>query len=635
MPTYARIMDRLQLQRSMKTMLLPSLFKRLPAGRCWRTMLFPLLPLSKRAALSAGRLVRHTLLSLVLLSLLLAALTGCSTPLAEQAEQGRTAAPTTLREQEEQGETAAPTTLAEQAEQGGTAAPTTLAETESAETPLSTAPADALQGGKVTMGITQEPDFLDPCMAVAAGTKEILFNIYEGLVKLDHDGKLMPALATDWQFSEDGLSITFTLREGVKFHDGKTMDAGDVVASLRRAAGLGAKDAVPMLPQLANIRSVEATEDEKKVVLHMKKPSADMIYFLTVAITPADAGDLNKEPVGTGPFRFVEYVPQDHLTLARFADYRSSEIYPEEPYLDEVTFRIYDNMDAAYLELLSGQIDLFPYLTAEKASGLEEQYSIQADGANMLQLLALNNARVPFDQPEVREALECAVDRQQLIELIMGRYGRPVYSGMTPSMGSYYNEKLAEQVAARGRDVAKARALLAKAGYADGLSFTATVPSNYLIHVDSLNVLVAQFAEAGIEVRLEPVEWGTWLERVYQGRDYQATIIALTYEYAPSDVLDRFMSENPNNFINYSNVDYDKIAEEADSTTDTARRRELYQSLQKNLYENHASLFLQEPFNITAVKKGLAGYVQYPAYVQDMASVYYTDAALRDASLNR
>lgn len=485
----------------------------------------------------------------------------------------------------------------------------------------STDPEEGQAGGQIKVGITQEPDFLDPHLAVAAGTKEILFNIFQGLVRLTPEGAFEPCLATSWEVEEDGLAYRFYLREGVKFHNGQEMGLDDVVYSLQRAAGLGGHQG--LVNELQDITAVEADPASYSVLVRQKTVNPDLISLLTTAIVPAGYEEQASEPIGTGPFKFKSYTPQVSLVLERFDDYWEAD----KPQLDQVTFQIYGDMDAAYLELMAGQIDIFPYLTAEKADSLTDKYQLVSGGANMLQLLAFNNDRKPLDNPLVREAINLAIDRDQLVEMIMGAYGRPVVSGMTPSMGPYYNGEL---VAKHKTDPEAAKAKLAEAGYPEGLELTVTAPANYLIHVDTANLIASQLEKAGIRLKINNVEWGTWLEKVYAGRDYQMTIIALTYDYfTPSDVLNRYMTDSEDNFINYKSKAYDDLARQAASEVDETKREQLYQEMQALLLEDNASAFLQEPFNVTAVKKGLTGYVQYPAYVLDMSTVAYEAGADR------
>lgn len=532
--------------------------------------------------------------------------------------------------QSPQKEQASPSTQADKSQ--ATEAPQAAEKSEPSKQPeasenaqVAKKPGDPLYGGRVVLGITQEPDFLDPHLAVAAGTKEILFNIFEGLVRLTPEGDLEPCLAQAWEVEEDGRLIRFQLREGVKFHNGANLTAEDVKYSLERAAGLEGEKI--LVPELQGLEKVEIAKDGQEVLVYQKTPDANLLAYLTCAIIPQGYTDQDKAPIGTGPFRFKAYQPQVSLDLVKFADYWEAG----KPYLDEVSFKIYGDMDAAYLELMAGQIDIFPYLTAEKVLPLQEKYEIVTGGANMVQVMGLNNNRPPLDKLEVREAVNLALGRSFISQQIMGEYGRPIFSGMAPSMGRFFKEDLPGDLEAQP-DLAKEK--LAAAGFADGLDLELTVPGNYLIHVDTANLIAAQLAKANMRVEIETVDWGTWLERVYANRDYQMTVIALTYDYyTPSDVLNRYMTDSADNFINFSNEAYDELGQAASKETDLDQRVEDYQKMQEILWEDKAAAFLQEPFNITAVQKGLGGYVQYPAYVQDMARVYFVDQEALDKTL--
>ena len=172
-----------------------------------------------------------------------------------------------------------------------------------------------VEGGSIVVGIQQDIDSLDPHKATAAGTKEILFNIFEGLVKPDVDGNLICAVADSYDISEDGLVYTFTLRDGVKFHNGSDVTCEDVKYSLERAAGL--LDGTPLIATLQTIQSVDIL-DEKTVQVTVGAPNAELIYSFVAAIIPAGSGeDEAADPVGTGPFSFVSYTPQEGIVLAK------------------------------------------------------------------------------------------------------------------------------------------------------------------------------------------------------------------------------------------------------------------------------------------------------------------------------
>jgi peptide/nickel transport system substrate-binding protein len=468
-------------------------------------------------------------------------------------------------------------------------------------------------GGSVVLGITQEPKIFDPHTAVAAGDKEILFNVFEGLVKCTSTGDFVPALATEYSISADAMTYTFTIRQGVLFHNGKTMTSDDVVYSLSRAAGLDT--GTPLVAALSGIASVVKSGTDK-VIVTLKSPDAELIPFFTTAIIPDDVADIGKTPIGTGPFVFDSYTVGQSVILTKNNKYWQSGL----PYLDKVTFKITADMDAAFIELKSGTIDIFPYLTNDKAQQITANYNIVTGGTNMVQIFALNNAVKPFDNPLVREAINYAVDKDTLIQQVTDGYGTKLVTGMSPAMGSYYDKSLDNSYT---YDVDKAKALLTQAGYPDGFTSTVTVPSNYVIHVNTAVVLAEQLKKVGITLNIKSVDWATWLSDVYTGRNFDSTVIALTSEYSPRDVLSRYVSTSDSNFINFNDPAFDETYAKIMSASNDSQRVELYHQLLAILVKDSSSVYLQDPSNIVAVKKDLTGYMVYPIYVQDLSTVHY------------
>lgn len=470
-------------------------------------------------------------------------------------------------------------------------------------------------GGTIVVGITQDLDSLDPHIAVAAGTDEVLFNVFEGLVKPDKNGNFVEAVAEHYEISEDAKTYTFTLREGVKFHNGKTVTAEDVVYSLKRCAGLlDVQDPNVVVESALSIVTDIVAADAKTVVLTLSKANTELLPYLTCSIIPCDYSGQATAPVGTGPFRFEAYTPLESFVITRFEEY-----YGTRPYLDRVTFRIYANTDAAFLELMAGKIDIFPYLTQEQASQLKDTYSIEVGSMNLVQALFLNNKRAPFDDARVRQALCYGINRQEILDMLSGGRGTIIGSNMVPGLSTYYEEELASFYT---YDTAKAKALLAEAGYESGLSITITVPSNYQYHMDTAQIIVEQLRKIGVTAKIEPMEWAGWLSRVYRERDYQATIVGLDSNLAPSDILKRYQSDAKNNFPNYENQSFDEAFSKAMSSIDQRDKISYYREAQTILTKDAAAVYLQDPALLTAVRKRLGGYTFYPVYVQDMSLVY-------------
>ena len=473
-----------------------------------------------------------------------------------------------------------------------------------------------VDGGSVVVGIQQDIDSLDPHKATAAGTKEILFNIFEGLEKPDVNGNLICAVADSYDVSEDGLVYTFTLRDGVKFHNGNDVTCEDVKYSLERAAGL--LDGTPLVTPLQAIQSVDIIDD-KTVQVTVGAPDAELIYSFMTAIIPAGSGeDEAANPVGTGPFSFVSYTPQEGIVLAKNEDYWVEGL----PILDQVEFKIVGNVDSALLDMQGGSIDMLSYLTDSQASELKDTFNVEYAPSNVVQALFLNNDYEPLQDVRVRQAICYALDKDDVNNFVAGGNGTIVSSAMLPTLKDLYVDL--NDMYGTSANVEQAKTLLAEAGYADGFDLEIAIPSNYEFHMQTGEVVVEQLKAVGINATINPVEWNTWLDEVYNGRNYQATISGITCaDLTPGYLLGRFQSDSSKNFVNFSSEEYDEVLEKIQLTQDTAERNEYYKQLQTILCEEAASAFIQVPANITAISKALGGYLFYPIYVQDMSTVSY------------
>lgn len=468
---------------------------------------------------------------------------------------------------------------------------------------------------EVTVGVTQEISVLDPHYAVAAGDQEIQFNIFEGLLKFDHEGNLNPCLATSYDISSDGLEYIFTIREGVSFHDGSRLTLEDVIFSLSRVSGNLPSGEPALVSELDSISSIDAISDNQ-IKITLEEPNSEILsYFTTAIVTEASINTDSYTPIGTGPFKFDHYNIGEELVLIKNEDYWDSSL----PYLDKVTFKICADYDSGFIELQNGGIDIFPYLTPDKVDELDPaKFNIHAMGSNMVQVLGLNNEFAPFSDLRVRQAINYAINREDIISLIMDGQGEELTTAMSPVMGDSYNTEIDGTYY---HDIERAQSLMNEAGYEDGFDLTITVPSNYLQHVNTAVVIVDQLADIGINATIEQVDWATWLSEVYTDRNYEATVIAVTSDYAPYDVLSRYASTASGNFINYSNEEVDSLLLEILNTPDESRRIELYHELLVVMTNDAPSAFIEDPYSVCAVSSRVTGYNLYPMYVQDMSTV--------------
>lgn len=488
--------------------------------------------------------------------------------------------------------------------------------TSSGDNPSKGQPAgEPVYGGSAVVGIQQDIDSLDPHKATAAGTKEILFNIFEGLVKPDENGNLINAVASDYTISEDGLVYTFILRDNVKFHNGNAVTAEDVKYSLERVSGL--LDGTPLISTLSTIQAVDII-DNSTVQVTVESANTELIYSFVAAIIPAGSGEeAGANPVGTGPFSYVSYTPQVGITVKKFDDYWQKGL----PYLDEVNFKIVNSAETALLELQGGTIDIYAYLTDSQANELKDTFSVIASPSNVVQALFLNNTKKPLDDVRVRQAICYALDKDSVNDFVGGGNGTIISSAMLPTLKDYYEDL--NGTYGTGADIEKAKALLADAGYADGFGLEITIPSNYEFHMQTGEVIAEQLKEVGIKVTINPVEWNTWLEDCYNGRNFQSTISGITCDTTPGYLLNRFQTDSKKNFVNFSNENYDEIYLKAQNSLDVSEKAEYYKELQRIVCDEATSAFIQVPANTTAISRKLAGYKFYPVYVQDMSTVYY------------
>ena len=467
---------------------------------------------------------------------------------------------------------------------------------------------------EITVGIAQDLDeSLDPHKAVAAGTKEVMFNVFEGLMKPTSTGDLIPAVAEDYTVSDDRMTYTFTLREGVKFHNGETVTAEDVKYSIDRCADTSEGD--PLVEAFSVIQAVEIL-DERTVAITISEPSNEFISYMTTAILPADYDQQDTAPVGTGPFKFVSRTAQDSIVLEKFDEYWGTPAY-----LDKVTYKIIENADSIMMSLQSGAIDMFAHLTSTQVAQLGDDFYVEEGTMNLVQALYLNNAEKPFDDVRVRQALCYAVDKQEIIDLAFDGYGSPIGSSMYPAFGKYFDDSLTNYYT---KDVDRAKSLLAEAGYPDGFDMTITVPSNYKPHVDTAEVLVQQLAQIGVNATIEPIEWESWVSDVYVGRQFQSTVVGVdASNMTARALLERFTSTYGKNFINYNNADYDALFQQVLTTYDDEAQTALYKDMERNLTENAANVYIQDLADLVAVRKGLEGVTFYPIYVLDLATIHY------------
>jgi peptide/nickel transport system substrate-binding protein len=435
----------------------------------------------------------------------------------------------------------------------------------------------------LVVGMNIEPAGLDPTVAAPVAVGQVTWqNVFEGLVALDRSGAIVPGFAESWTISPDGLVYTFKLRSGVAFHDGSPFDASVARFTLDRARGPQSLN--PQKRFFSTIASVEAP-DATTLVVRLSQPTGNLLYWLAwpaaVMVSPTTADGDATHPVGTGPFRFVSWQKGDRVELARNGDYWN---HATPIALETATFRFIADAQAEAAALKSGDVDAFPEFGAPElmASFKDDPRLVTVIGNTELKVVAgMNNAVKPFSDARVRRALMLAVDRQMVIDGAWSGYGTSIGSHYTPNDPGYV-----DLTGVYPHDVAKAKALLAEAGYPDGFAFTMKAPQ-MAYAMRSAEVLQAMFADIGVTMTIEPTEFpAKWVQDVFKGRAYAMTIVA---HAEPMDI--DIYARDPY-YFNYADPAFAALMREVEATTDPTARATLYAAAQRKLAEDVPALYL-------------------------------------------
>ncbi|WP_035693743.1 ABC transporter substrate-binding protein [Azospirillum halopraeferens] len=462
----------------------------------------------------------------------------------------------------------------------------------------------------LVVGMQLEPPHLDPTAGAAGAIDEVVYaNLFEPLLRIDSDGGLVYALAEEWGVSDDGLSYTFRLRPGARFHDGTAADSADVKFSLDRARAADSVNA--QKGYFATIDRVE-TPDPLTVVVHLTRPDGLFLFHMAqgdaVIVAPESAATNKQKPVGTGPFRFARWVAGDRVELERNPDYDGPA-----PALDRVTFRFIADPAAQVASLMAGDVDTFPQFNTFEALDRfrnDQRFRVKTGSGEGETLMAINNARPPFDDVRVRRALAHAIDRAAVIEAVT--------AGIAPPIGSHFAPHRAGYVDLTGLypyDPDRARALLAEAGHPGGFSATLKLPPPIYAR-RSGELIAAMLADVGVRVSVENTEWAPWLERVFRAGDYDLTVIAHT------EPLDIDIYGRPDYYFGYRSARFDALMAELETTRDEGHRNALYGDAQRVIAEDAVNAFLFQLPIVTVEKAGLEGTWQNrPLQANDITGV--------------
>jgi oligopeptide transport system substrate-binding protein len=451
--------------------------------------------------------------------------------------------------------------------------------------------------------IGPDPETIDPALNSAVDGGNMILHAFETLLSVDSENKIVPGTAEDFKVSPDGLTYTFNLRKGLKWSDGTPLTASDFVYSWKRLAD--PKTAAPYAgDMLGYVKGYDEAAKGNLDALGLSAPddntfvvelSAPCVYFSKLvthgsmvpvqkATIEANADQWTLKPetyVSNGPLKMIEWVPGSHITFAKNENYWDAD----KVTLNTLKFVLMEDGNAAYSAYQTGEVSMIKTVPTEEVPGLKGKEDFHVEPIMGTYYLDFQNQKEPFNNPDVRMALSLAIDRDYVANTVMQGTYMPATNFVGPGISDAEPGSFFEDITKKnnGKDyfdtkdheanVAKAKELLAKAGYPDGKGFPAT---EYMINDSGYHKPVAEYLQScwkevlGITVDIKVVEWATFTPTRRAG-DYQMARDGWVYDYDdPSNMLNLMMSTSGNNNAKYSNPELDKLLDEANTTADVA-----------------------------------------------------------------
>ncbi|MBS0220876.1 MAG: ABC transporter substrate-binding protein [Proteobacteria bacterium] len=435
---------------------------------------------------------------------------------------------------------------------------------------------------------------------------------------------IVPDLATSWSWSADGKALTFKLHDGVKWHDGRPFTAKDVVCTFDLLAGKG-KDKLRRNPRQSwygNIESVTA-DDDYTATIHLHHPQPSLPSLLASGYSPIypchiPPAQMRTKPIGTGPFKFVEFRQNEGIKLARNPDYWKKG----HPYLDGIEFSIVPNRATAILGFVSGRFDMtFPWeVTMPLLGDIKSQApdaACQITSMNNSTNLIVNRDAPPFDNPDLRRALSLAMDRKAFVDIL--NHGQAQIGGvMQPPTDGIWGlpPEMVASIPGYGPDVEKnrseARELMKKAGYGPDKHLTLKVSTRGIsLYKDPAVILVGQLKEIWIDAEVDIVETSQWYSKV----ERKAYSIGLNttgngVDDPDQNFFENFSCKSKRNYTGYCNPEIEKMIEQQSAEMDKEKRRKLVWKIDRRLLEDNARPMIMWNRAATCSRSYVKGYVQ-------------------------
>lgn len=466
----------------------------------------------------------------------------------------------------------------------------------------------------LNVAIMTDPEGLDPQKTSATSTYFVTTNIYEPLVVMDENWHIQPRLAESWEVADDYKSVTFHLKKGVKFHNGREMTAQDVKFSIERLH----EDDSPKQNYYANITGAEIVDDYT-ITFTTEKPDAVLLtsfaYPWSVIVPEECADTLKTEPVGTGAYRFDNWVPQQELNLTRNEDY-----YDTLASIEKVAYKIVPDATSAMVGVLNGDVDLVD-VTGNPVDSIQnnEAVSLYQKGINSVTILGMNLDNEYLSNELVRQAMACAINKDEIIQ--------SVNQGNGDKVGSYLPSSAAEYIDTNDvlpYDVDHAKELMTEAGYQDGFSINLTLPKTYPMYTNIGQIIADQLEKIGIHCNIEVVEWADWMQNVYTDKNYDMTVMANSGRLSAYDFIARFRSDS-GDYISYKTGEADEILDQLSDEMDPDTRTQLVQDFQRLIAEKVPVIPIETQHRIYAMNSALQGFVMYPSETTEFKLLSFSE----------
>ncbi|THG30642.1 ABC transporter substrate-binding protein [Naasia lichenicola] len=477
-----------------------------------------------------------------------------------------------------------------------------------------------VDGGDLRAALSGEPDVLDPATSSIYTGAQVYEGIFSKLIDLDESGEFVPDLATKWE-QTDPTTWTFTLVDNATFHNGEKFTSADVVYTFDRILNPDTASAYAGLYE--QIDSVEAVDDTT-VVFHLKAPFGPFLTNLAtngeiVNQKAIESTDPAREPVGTGPFIFVEWVQGDHITVKKNPDYFKAD----KPHLDTITFSFLANDQSRIDALSAGEIDWSDAVPLQQVSTLSKDSRftyVTSATAGIPDFLALNTTVAPFDDPLVRQAVALAISRDDIKDVAYLGTGEDGLEEV-PTGSSWYDDS---NIFGAETDVDKAKDLLAQAGYPDGLSVEYLGLSDYPELLKTGQVIRDELKAIGIDMTINAVDVSAWYDD-YSSLNYQMTSAYQERTIDPDNFYSLVIkSGGPINTTGYSNPDVDALIDQAAASDDVDARMDLYTQIRGIVSEDAPLVFTHYETINYLMNKNVTGSVITPTLSLHMEDIGFT-----------